>query len=105
MFTRIHSFKFQNEFAKDSVKQKLETVALDFFNQGLLMQSFVNIDATNLYMINTWKDTKSSDQIFKNFKENVFTQVSQMGVKISILGGTSTIRFHDPKVLEGFTKV
>ena len=105
MFTRIHSFKFQNEFAKESVKQKLESVALDFFNQGLLMQSFVDIDATNLYMINTWNNADSSDKVFKNFKENVFTQVLEMGVKISILAGTSTVRFYDAKMLDKFTRI
>ena len=55
MFTRIHSFKFQNKFAKDTVKQRLETIAINFFEKGLLMQCFVDIDTTNSYMINTWK--------------------------------------------------
>ena len=105
MFTRIHAFKFQNEFAKDSVKQKLETVALDFFKQGLLMQCFVDIDASNLHMINTWENANVSEKVFESFKENVFTQVREMGVKISILGGTSDVKFSDLNILDRFTKV
>ena len=105
MFTRIHAFKFQNEFAKDSVKQKLETVALDFFKQGLLMQCFVDIDASNLYMINTWENAKASEKVFNNFKDNVFTQVREMGVKISILGGATDVKFSDLNLLDKFKKV
>ena len=105
MFTRIHAFKFQNEFAKDSVKQKLETVALDFFKQGLLMQCFVDIDASNLYMFNTWENAKASEKVFNNFKDNVFTQVREMGVKISILGGATDVKFSDLNLLDRFKKV
>ena len=105
MFTRIHAFKFQNEFAKDSVKQKLETVGLDFFEKGLLMQCFVDIDASNLYMINTWKNARASEKVFEKFKENIFTQVKEMGVKISILGGTAKVNFSDLNLLDSFKKV
>ena len=105
MFTRIHAFKFQNEFAKESVQQKLETVALDFFKQGLLMQCFVDIDASNLYMINTWENAKASEKVFNNFKNNVFTQVREMGVKISILGGATDVKFSDLNLLDKFEKV
>ena len=105
MFTRLHSFKFQNEFAKDSVKQRLERIALDFFEQGLLMQSFVDIDTTNLYMINVWETAQSSEKIFEKFAGNIFSQVKEMGVKISIVSGATDIRFSDPKVLDRFTKV
>ena len=105
MFTRIHAFKFQNEFAKESVQQKLETVALDFFKQGLLMQCFVDIDASNLYMINTWENAKASEKVFNNFKDNVFTQVREMGVKISILGGATDVKFSDLNLLDKFKKV
>ena len=105
MFTRIHSFKFQNEFAKDSIKQKLETVALDFFKEGLLMQCFVDIDATNLFMINTWETAKSSEKIFENFKKKIFEQVKEMGVKISITGGEASVKFCEPKLLERFSRL
>ena len=105
MFTRIHSFKFQNEFAKEAVRQRLETVAKDFFKQGLLIQSFVDIDSMNLYMINTWQNSETSEKIFEKFKGNVFSQVKEMGVKISIVSGATDIRFSDPKVLDRFTKV
>ena len=105
MFTRIHSFKFQNEFAKEAVRQRLETVAKDFFKQGLLIQSFVDIDPMNLYMINTWQNSETSEKIFEKFKGNVFSQVKEMGVKISILGGATDIRFSNPKLLDNFIKV
>ena len=105
MFTRIHSFKFQNKFAKDAVKQRLETIAVNFFEKGLLMQCFVDIDTTNLYMINTWENAESSEQVFESFKETIFSQAQEMGVKISILGGASAIRFTDPELLGKFSKI
>ena len=105
MFTRIHAFKFQNEFAKESVQQKLESVALDIFKQGLLMQCFIDIDASNLYVINTWENAKASEKVFNNFKDNVFTQVREMGVKISILGGATDVKFSDLNLLDRFRKV
>ena len=105
MFTRIHSFKFQNEFAKDSIKLRLEGVAVNFFTQGLLMQCFIDIDSTNLYMVNTWDSAESSEKVFNSLKERIFTQAREMGVKISIFGGTSTIRFSDANLLENFSEV
>ena len=105
MFVRIHSFKFQNEFAKNSIKQNLKFIALDFFQQGLLTQCFVDVDETSLYMINTWLNENASNKVFKKFKINVFEQVKEMGVKISISGGPSEVRFCDPQLLDEFTKV
>ncbi len=38
MFTRIHSFKFQNEFAKEAVKKNLNALGDKFLNEDLLIQ-------------------------------------------------------------------
>ena len=48
---------------------------------------------------------KASEKIFGRFKENIFTQVSEMCVKISILGGTTDVRFSDLNLLNRFTKI
>ena len=69
------------------------------------MQCFVDIDASNLHMINTWENANASEKVFESFKESVFTQVREMGVKISILGGTSEVRFSDLNILDRFKKV
>ena len=69
------------------------------------MQCFVDIDASNLYMINTWENAKASEKVFNNFKDNVFTQVREMGVKISILGGATDVKFSDLNLLDRFRKV
>ena len=105
MFIRIHSFKFQNEFAKESVKQKLKVTALEFFSQGLLTQSFVDVDKTNLYMINTWESEIASKKIYEKFKKNIFEQVKEMGVKLSILGGAGEVMFSDLELLNRFSNV
>ena len=105
MFTRIHSFKFQNEFAKESVKKNLKSLGDTFVHEGLLIQIFVDIDKNNLYMINSWENATASEKAFSKHKETVFGQVKEMGVKVAIEGGDSEIRFSDLKILEQFTKV
>ena len=49
-------------------------------------------------MIITSNNAETSNKGFKNFKENVSTQVSEMDVKISILAGTNNVRFYDAKL-------
>ena len=105
MFTRIHSFKFQNEFAEESVKQNLKLLGNKFLHEGLLMQTFVDVDKTTLYMINSWESLTASDKVFSKHKEAVFDQVKEMGVRVLIEGGLSEIRFSDSKIFERFTKV
>ena len=105
MLTRIHAFNFQNEFAKDPVKQKVEIVILDFFKQGSLRQCFVNTDAPNFYMSNTWESAKAFEIFFANFIDNVFRQVRVMGVKISILKGATDVKFSDLNLLDRSKKV
>jgi len=70
-----------------------------------LMQCFVDTDASNLHMINTWENANASEEVFEKFKENVFTQAREMGVKISILAGNANVRFSDDNLLDRFTKV
>ena len=47
----------------------------------------------------------SAKKVFEKFKENVFTQAREMGVKISILAGNANVRFSDDNLLDRFTKV
>ena len=102
MFTRIHSFKFQNEFAKEAVKKNLNALGDKFLNEGLLIQLFVDINKNNLFMINSWESTAASDKAFQKHKESVFDQVKEMGVKVSIEGGISEIKFAEPNIFDRF---
>ena len=83
----------------------MDGIALDFFEQALLMQSFVDTDATNFFMINIWETAQSSEKIFEKFAGNFFSPVKEMDVKISTLSGATRIRFSDLKLLDRFTKV
>ena len=65
----------------------------------------MDINKTNLYMINTWESEMASDKVYEKFKGDVFEQVREMGVKVSILGGQGEVRFYNPELLDSFTDV
>ena len=44
MFSRIHSLKFQNKLAKDTMKNSLKSIIDTFFSDGLLFSTFIEID-------------------------------------------------------------
>ena len=62
MFTRIHVLKFQNKVAKDSLKNTCRLINDKLLKRGLYSSTFVDVNDTNLYVINTWKDEKTSDE-------------------------------------------
>ena len=81
MFTRIHVLKFQNKVAKDSLKNTCRLINDKLLKRGLYSSTFVDVNDTNLYVINTWKDEKTSDKAHSQYTDFV-KQVKEMGVNI-----------------------
>ena len=71
MFTRIHVLKFQNKVAKDSLKNTCRLINDKLLKRGLYSSTFVDVNDTNLYVINTWKDEKTSDKAHSQYSDFV----------------------------------
>ena len=104
MYTRIHSLKFQNKVAKDSLKRTIKAIGDESLEKGLYFYTFIDIDETNLYVLNTWDNEKSS-RIVHSAYEDFLKQVKEMGVKIVILGGSSETTYSNETILDNFVKV
>ena len=101
MFTRIHVLKFQNKVAKDSLKNTCRLINDKLLKRGLYSSTFVDVNDTNLYVINTWKDEKTSDKAHSHYTDFV-KQFREMGVN---LGGDTEVIYSDPSILQKYTKV
>ena len=104
MFTRIHSLKFQNKVAKDSLKRTIKVIGDESLEKGLYFYTFIDIDETNLYVINTWDNEKSSKKVHSAY-DDFLKQVKEMGVKMVILGGSSETSYSNAAILDNFTKI
>ena len=104
MFTRIHSLKFQNKVAKDSLKRTIKVIGDESLEKGLYFYTFIDIDETNLYVINTWDNEKSSKKVHSTY-DDFLKQVKEMGVKMVILGGSSETSYSNAAILDNFTKI
>ena len=104
LFTRIHSLKFQNKVAKDSLKRTIKVIGDESLEKGLYIYTFIDIDETNLYVINTWDNEKSSKKVHSAY-EDFLKQVKEMGVKMVILGGSSETSYSDVAILDNFNKI
>ena len=104
LFTRIHSLKFQNKVAKDSLKRTIKVIGDESLEKGLYFYTFIDIDETNLYVINTWDNEKSSKKVHSAY-EDFLKQVKEMGVKMVILGGSSETSYSNAAILDNFTKI
>ena len=104
MFTRIHVLKFQNKVAKDSLKNTCRLINDKLLKRGLYSSTFVDVNDTNLYVINTWKDEKTSDKAHSQYTDFV-KQVKEMGVNVVIVGGDTEVIYSDPSILQKYTKV
>ena len=104
LFTRIHSLKFQNKVAKDSLKRTIKVIGDESLEKGLYFYTFIDIDETNLYVINTWDNEKSSKKVHSVY-EDFLKQVKEMGVKMVILGGSSETSYSNAAILDNFTKI
>ena len=103
MFTRIHNMKFQNKVAKDSLKNTCKLINDKLLKKGLYTSTFIDINDTNLYVINTWKDKKSSEKAHVEYIDFV-KQVKEMGVNVVIVGGDTKVIYSDPSILQKYTK-
>ena len=104
LFTRIHSLKFQNKVAKDSLKRTIKAIGDESLEKGLYFYTFIDIDETNLYVINTWDNEKSSKKVHSTY-DDFLKQVKEMGVKMVILGGSSETSYSNAAILDNFTKI
>ena len=104
LFTRIHSLKFQNKVAKDSLKRTIKVIGDESLEKGLYFYTFIDIDETNLYVINTWDNEKSSKKVHSTY-DDFLKQVKEMGVKMVILGGSSETSYSNAAILDNFTKI
>ena len=104
LFTRIHSLKFQNKVAKDSLKRTIKAIGDESLEKGLYFYTFIDIDETNLYVINTWDNEKSSKKVHSAY-DDFLKQVKEMGVKMVILGGSSETSYSNAAILDNFTKI
>ena len=104
LFTRIHSLKFQNKVAKDSLKRTIKEIGDESLEKGLYFYTFIDIDETNLYVINTWDNEKSSKKVHSAY-EDFLKQVKEMGVKMLILGGSSETSYSNAAILDNFNKI
>ena len=104
LFTRIHSLKFQNKVAKDSLKRTIKAIGDESLEKGLYFYTFIDIDETNLYVINTWDNEKSSNKVHSAY-EDFLKQVKEMGVKMVILGGSSETSYSNAAIIDNFTKI
>ena len=104
LFTRIHSLKFQNKVAKDSLKRTIKVIGDESLEKGLYFYTFIDIDETNLYVINTWDNEKSSKKVHSAY-DDFLKQVKEMGVKMVVLGGSSETSYSNAAILDNFTKI
>ena len=72
--------------------------------KGLYFYTFIDIDETNLYVINTWDNENSSKKVHSMY-EDFLKQVKEMGVKMVILGGNSETSYSNAAILDNFTKI
>ena len=104
MFTRIHSLKFQNKVAKESIKRTIKLIGDESLEKGLIFYTFVDISETNLYIINTWDNEKSSAKVHSGYAD-FLKQVKEMGVNMLIVGGSSETYYSNSAILDNFNKI
>ena len=104
IFTRIHTLKFPNKLSKETFRENLIKRVDEFFKENLFLTQFVDIDDTTLFFINLWESEQHSNKVnFRN--KDLFEQMKEMGIKISITGGKSICRYSDNNVMNNFKKI
>ena len=100
MYTRVHTFKFQNKLAKSSMLETIRQFKDTLFDKGLQMRFFIDINDTTLNVVNGWDSEENSAKIQKSFNYNW----KDMGINISITGGKTTATYSDKTNLSLMTK-
>ena len=102
-FSRIHTLRFQNKLAKETMKHSLKPIVDKFFAEGLLLSLFIDIDDTTLYYINVWESLGATEKVRNQGKyQEFFEQIKEMGIKLLIVEGSTDVRFADQNILESF---
>ena len=104
MFTRIHVLKFQNKVAKDSLKNTCRLINDNLLKRGLYSSTIVDVNDTNLYVIKTWKDERTSGIAHSQYTDFV-KQVKEIGVNVVIVGGDTEVIYSDTSILKKYTKL
>lgn len=89
---------------QNSLKNTYRLINDKLLKRGLYSSTFVDVNDTNLYVINTWKDEKTSDKAHSQYTDFV-KQVKEMGVNVVIEGGDTEVNYSDPSILQKYTKV
>ena len=102
----LQEFMFWNFKTKlqNSLKYTCRLINDKLLKRGLYSSTFVDVNDINLYVINTWKDEKTSDKAHLQYTDFV-KQVKEMGVNVVIVGGDTEVLYSDPSILQKYTKV
>ena len=86
MYTRVHTFKFQNKLAKSSIKETIRQISDTLFDKGLQMRFFVDVNDTTINLINVWDTEENSTVVHKKLYDYV-KDMKDMGINMIINGG------------------
>ena len=92
MFTRVHTFKFQNKLAKNSMVETIRQFTDTLFDKGLQMRFFIDVNDTTLNVVNVWDSKENSEKIQKSFNDN-WKDMKDMGISIHIIGGKTVATY------------
>jgi|TARA_B110000914_G_scaffold158752_1_gene139647 hypothetical protein len=104
MYTRVHTFKFQNKLAKNSIKLSMKQISDPMFDKGLQMRFFVDVNDTTLNVINVWDNEQNSAVVHQN-NNDFIKEMKEMGVNMLITGGKTEASYSDKTNFSDFTKL
>tara|TARA_B100000287_G_C20434910_1_gene703104 strand:- start:399 stop:674 length:276 start_codon:yes stop_codon:yes gene_type:complete len=88
------------------MKRSLKSIVNKFFSEGLLFSLFVDIDDITLYYINVWDSLDATERVRNKGKyQEFFEQVREMGIKLTIVEGSTEVRFSDSSILDKFVRI
>tara|TARA_B100001057_G_C22783148_1_gene924466 strand:- start:298 stop:561 length:264 start_codon:yes stop_codon:yes gene_type:complete len=80
------------------MRDQFVSIVDGFFAEGLLITQFVDIDETSLFFINLWKSKSDSERVHQAH-QSLFVRHQDMGVKISMSGGMTTVKYASDDIL------
>ena len=104
MYTRVHTFKFQNKLAKNSIKLSMKQISDPMFDKGLQMRFFVDVNDTTLNVINVWDNEQNSAVVHQNHND-FMKEMKEMGVNMLITGGKTEATYSNKTIFSNFTKL
>ena len=94
MYTRVHTFKFQNKLAKNAIMQSIKELTDINFKKGLQFRYFVEIDDNTLILFSIW----DSEETFLNVSSShadFRKDIKEMGIKMTSTGGKTNGSYSD----------